>query len=636
MIADVVFDVPIDHPFSYRVPDDWMLSAGQRVLAPLRGAQRLGMVVALRTGPDEDLKPVRCIIEQDPILAPAQLDLARWIAHESLSSLGSTCAALTPPVALEGARRPLQTSPSKRGEPLSDSPAAFSSKQGGEVCVEPDSGPRPSVLPPCGSDCELLVGSGRERRVLERVASASSVLLLAPDIEGCARWAQRLEKIDRVARLDSGVSAEERVSGWRELGNGAVRLAVGTRSALLAPLPARATIVMLDEHESAHNPPGAPRIHARELVLERAFRQRLTTLFTSATPSVEMWQRVEARHVALNAAPPSAWPSVAIGDTRGILRREALTPLLAREIRETLAAGRRVFLGISRLASALACDECGVVVRCERCGLALAYSRTAATLVCRLCSATLPLPNRCPACQGHRLSPFGWGAERVEHAVRRRFARAQIARYDPTTRGARAQTQRAAAAAADVVIGTRGALRLFGPASLGLAAFVSPDQLLRLPDFRAGEHAFAWIWAAAERLGGDGRLIIQSQNPSHYVFDAVTRGDLASFYRHELEFRRELGYPPFRRLAVITMRGRTDEESQSLANRLVAALAGVGSLTVYPPPPGGARARRRQVVVKGGPDLPGLLRAGLGEFLPPAARARGIMDVEVDPVEWPS
>ena len=614
MIADVVFDVPIDHPFSYRVPDGWSLVVGQRVLAPLRGSPRLGMVVALRAGADDDLKPVRGIAEQDPVLASAQLDLAKWIAHESLSSLGSTCAALTPPVVLDEASRPRQTSR-----------------------VEPEGGHPPLALPSSSSpECELLIGSGRERRVLERIASASSVLLLAADIEGCARWAQRLEKIDRVARLDSGASDDERVSGWRELGAGTVRLAVGTRSALLAPLPAGATLVMLDEHESTHNPPGAPRIHARELVLERARRQRLTALFTSATPSVEMWQRVEARDVALNAAPSSAWPSVAIGDTRGILRREALTPLLAREIRETLAAGRRVFLGISRLASALACDECGIVVRCERCGLARAYSRTAATLVCRLCSATVPLPNRCPACQGHRLSPFGWGAERVEHAVRRRFARARVARYDPTTRGARAEMQRAAAAAADVVIGTRAALRLFGPASLGLAAFVSPDQLLRLPDFRAGEQAFAWIWAAAERVQPDGRVIVQSQNPSHYVFDAVARGDLASFYRHELEFRRELGYPPFRRLAVITIRGRTDEESQSLANRLVAALSGVSSLTVYPPPTGGGKARARQVVVKGGHDLPGLLRAGLGEFLQPAARARGIMEVEVDPVEWPS
>ncbi len=642
MIADVVFDVPIDHPFSYRVPAGWTLVAGQRVLAPLRGGQRLGMVVAVREGQDEELKPVGQIVDQEPLLASGELELARWIAQESLSSLGSTCAALAPPLVLARARRPRQTSPSSRGErmkrPLSSSHAAVPSMQGGEVSTEPGAGLYPlGPASASGAGCELLVGAGRERRVLERVAAtAGSVLLLTPDIEGCARWAQRLEKIERVARLDSGASDEERARGWRELGGGGVRLAVGTRSALLAPLPVQATIVMLDEHESAHNPPGAPRIHAREIVLERARRQRLTTLFTSATPSLEMWHRVEVDDVALNAAPPPAWPSVAIADTRGILRREALTPMLAREIRDMLAGGRRVFLGISRLASALACDECGVVVHCERCGIALAYSRTAATLGCRLCGATVPLPNRCPACQGHRLSPFGWGAERVEHAVRRRFAKARIARYDPTTRGARAETQRAAAAVADVVIGTRGALRLFGPASLGLAAFVSPDQLLRLPDFRAGEQAFALIWAAAERVQADGRVIIQSQNPSHYVFDAVIRGDLAGFYRHELEFRRELGYPPFRRLAVITVRGRTGEESQSVAVRLVAALSGAVALTVYPPAAGGGRARTRQVVVKGERDLPRLLRAGLREFLPPAVRGRGIIEVEVDPVQWPS
>jgi primosomal protein N' (replication factor Y) len=225
----------------------------------------------------------------------------------------------------------------------------------------------------------------------------------------------------------------------------------------------------------------------------------------------------------------------------------------------------------------------------------------------------------------------------VEHAVRRRFPRARIARFDPdAVRGPRANTQRAAAAAAEVVIGTRGALRLFGPTSLGLAAFVSPDQLLRLPDFRAGEHAFALMWAAAERVHPDGRVVIQSQNPSHYVFDAVSRQDLASFYRQELEFRRELGYPPFRRLAVITVRGASGEASERLAGEVMAALRSESSLTIYPPPPPGARKRNRHVLVKGERDLPARLRPALRDFLPPARRARGIIEVEVDPVEWPS
>src|SRR2546428_4067213 len=150
--------------------------------------------------------------------------------------------------------------------------------------------------------------------------------------------------------------------------------------------------------------------------------------------------------------------------TGGFWAREPLTPPLARAVRETLAAGRRVLLLVSRLASSLACDECGEIVRCPQCALALVYTRAAATLSCRLCGTTLPLPDTCVHCQGRRLSPFGWGLERVEHAVRRRFPKARVARWDPeASRGAKGEAQRAAGGAAGVGIGTRGGARPVGP-----------------------------------------------------------------------------------------------------------------------------------------------------------------------------
>src|SRR5207249_4515114 len=183
------------------------------------------------------------------------------------------------------------------------------------------------------------------------------------------------------------------------------------------------------------------------------------------------------------------------------------------------------------------------VVRCAQCMLALAYSRATATLACRLCGRTEPLPDTCPSCRGRRLSPFGWGVERVEHAVRRRFPDARIARYDPDAlRGARGETQRRAAAAAQVVIGTRGALRLFG--------------------------------------------------------------------------RAELGYPPFRRLAIVTLRGGGAPETERLAERVCAALRASTALQIYPP---GAdrRSRVRRVVVKGPAELPRLVGAALQEFRDP-------------------
>jgi primosomal protein N' (replication factor Y) (superfamily II helicase) len=604
MIASVAFDAPIGHPFSYRVPPGVTVVPGQRVRAPLGRAPRVGLVLAVQEGAGERLKPLQSVVDAAPSISDPELDLVRWIAAESFSSIGSTALAFLPP--------PL-------GRPAGD----------GRTVTSID-----SSLAQADPATELFVGSGRERALLDRVAHADgSVLVVTADVEAATRWAQRLGKMRPVARLDSGVTDGERAAAWDDVRNGRASMVVGTRSALLVPLPSPAQFALIDEHDPAHRPPGHPRIHSREILVERARRQTGRLLMTAGTPSVEMWHASSIGAAKILTGEPAPWPSVSIADTRGILRREPLTPELARAMRETLAAGGRVFLGVSRFASALACDECGLVVCCDRCGVALAYSRAAPVLTCRLCTTTKPPMGVCPGCAGHRLSPFGWGVERVEHAVRRRFPRARVVRYDPEARGIRRSTTRAVASEADVVIGTRGGLKLFGPSSLGLAGLVSPDQLLRLPDFRAGERLFALLWAAAERVKPGGAVIVQSQNPSHHAFAAVIAQSLERFYRPELEFRAELGYPPFRRLAVVTI--RPGRGAPGLVREVEQALRGAPTVAPYPATTGRRRDVHR-IVVKGGADLPDRLAVALADYRARRPVSRGIIDVEVDPVEWQS
>jgi primosomal protein N' (replication factor Y) len=599
--AAVVFDAPLDRPFSYLVPAGVHLRVGQRVVAPLGRAERVGLVVALEhDGEGRVLRPLLRVVDPSPVISPATLELARWIAAQSLTSFGSTVLSLLPPPSADVAANTLATS-------------------GNTAMPE-----RPLVLS----------GSGRERRLLELIAAGPS-LVITSDVESASRWAQRLERSGHVVRLDSGVADGERAAAWRALGAGRARLAVGTRSALLAPLPAGAIAALVDEHDPAHKPPGPPRLHSRDVILERGARESLQVILTSATPSAETWSRCESEAATLAPLTPGRWPAVTIADPRGITRREALTPPVSRAMREALGAGRRVFVGVSRVSSALGCDECGAILRCDRCGVAFGWSAARRSLTCWVCGASHPPIDTCPTCAGRRLVAFGWGVERVEQSVRRRFPSARVARYDPEARGRRAGDQRAAAAAADVVIGTRGALRLFGPGALGVAAFISPDQLLGLPDFRAAERTFALLWSAAERVRPDGELIVQSRNPSHYALEAVVHQDLPGFYRAELKFRAELGYPPFRRLAVIGLRPRGAVDGGNLVERVTSALAGARDLVAYPAI---AKPGRRgfRIVIKGGPDLPEILAAALGDLLAVRRRSPGIMDVEVDPVEWQS
>jgi primosomal protein N' (replication factor Y) (superfamily II helicase) len=614
MIADVAFDAPVGHPFSYRVPPGWTLEPGQRVAAPLGPGTRVGLVLGIRDGSVDRLKPLSAVLDPVPLVSGSALDLIEWISAQSFSSAGSVAAALLPPLLKSpraGTARPRQA-------PADGAQAAP---------------PRRPEQAPAGdagaSTSELLIGSDRDQRLIERIArSRGSVLAIVTDLDAAARWAAELAKLDPVVRLDSGVTDSERASAWRALADGSVRVAVGTRSSLLVPLGPEPTLVLVDEHEPTHRPPGHPHMHSRDIVLERSRRESARVLMTSATPSAEAWWLAERGGMTRSSGEPGAWPSVLIADTRGLIRREPLMPELSRALRETLAAGERAFLCVSRFASALGCEECGLTLRCAVCRVALSYSRAALRVHCRVCGLVESPPDTCPGCAGRRLTPFGWGVERVEHAVRRRFPRARIARYDPEARGKKRTASMAEAMAADVVIGTRGAVRLFSRGSLGLAALVSPDQLLRLPDFRAAERLFELLWAAGERVRPGGRLIVQSQNPSHHAVTAVVSHDLGHFYERELAFREELGYPPFRRLAAITIRaGRTTRNDA--VQTIETALRGSSRLTVYPATPV-RRPRLSRIIVKGDDDLPVELAAALDAPL----RARGIIDVEVDPIEW--
>ncbi len=231
-----------------------------------------------------------------------------------------------------------------------------------------------------------------------------------------------------------------------------------------------------------------------------------------------------------------------------------------------------------------------------------------------------------------RAAGIPFAGERRHRIERRRFPRARIARYDPDAmRGARLAKQRQEAAGADIVIGTRGALRLFEPASLGLAGFVTPDQFLRVADFRASERAFALMWAAAERVRPDGQVVIQSQHPDHYILRAVINQDRAEFYKHELRFRAESGYPPFRRLCRVTARGRSERAARELADTCVQRL-GDARLTVYPAIPE-RRGFAWRILVKGRADLPAQVSRALEDGRPADRRGRGMIEIEMDPVD---
>jgi primosomal protein N' (replication factor Y) len=584
VIADVVFDLPRPLPFSYTIPPGMGLRPGQRVIAPLHGRTRIGVVVALSDAERPGLKPIGRAVDAVPVLSTAALALGRWAAEESLSSWGSALFAFLPPVA-----------------------------GGGTDVVAPPPERRPGPASPP----EVWVGAARDVELVERLRRGpGSSLVIAPDREGAARWAARLD----AARIDSGAPDAARRAAWFAAARGRARITVGTRSALLAPLPPPSTLVLLDEHEAAHKPPGSPRLHSRDLLRRRAMLEGSRLLLLSPTPSVESWWQAEADHAIREDLEPGVWPEIVTADTRGILRHHPLTLPLTRSLEELPRHGRGALLVVSRRVGTLVCPECGGLLRCRDCGVPLGFRREARALRCRLCARTEPAPEQCPHCGGHRLSPFGWDPERVEAVVSRRFPRLTVSRSDPR---------------AQVVVGTPATLRQFAPGTLGCVGIVALDSLLGMPDFRGGERAFQLLWAAAEAVTPTGRVVVQTLHPDHYAVQTVKGQDRRSFYKRELHLRAELGYPPFRRICVVSARAREEGQARARLTDCAGALGRISGLTVYPPAPvggAGARTGRWQFVIKGPAELPRLIGPVLQPLVERRRRAGAVVEVEMDPV----
>ncbi len=346
---------------------------------------------------------------------------------------------------------------------------------------------------------------------LEREPGAA--LLIAPDREAAARWAQRLDAPRARQRRLGGGAPPGLVRGLPRAQPRRGRHALGAARAAAAARDAG------PDRRARSGPQAAGRAAAALArpapAAGRARRQPPRSC--SPPPRRPRAGGTRGRAGSSGRTPrPRPGREVITADTRGILRNHPLTLPLTRAIEDMSRQGRRAVLIVSRRTSALACDECGAVLRCPDCGVALALARDRSALRCPLCARADAPPDHCPACGGHRLSPFGWDPERVQTSVARRFPRLTVSRQSLE---------------AQVLIGTPALLRALPRRSVGCVGFVALDGLLRVPDFRAGERTWQLLWAAAESVTPGGRLVIQTQHPEHYAVRAVQAQDRAELLR---------------------------------------------------------------------------------------------------------
>ncbi len=561
----MALDVPMPKLFDYALADGVQAAAGDRVMVPFGTRQRLGVVVEVGTEteiPAERMKAVASVREDAPRLPPDWIELMRFLSGYYQRPLGETMIASLPP-----RLRSVKPLPRKS---MNAAPAP------GAHRFVPNHPPTAAqahaiahIAAALGSfkACLLhgVTGSGKTEvylnliaRVLERGAQA---LVLVPEISLTPQLETRFRQAfpeTRIAVLHSGLEDVPRTTAWLEAARGEAGIVLGTRLAVLTPLPRLELVVVDEEHDPSFKQQEGLRYSARDAAVYRAKLIGCPIVLGTATPSLETWHnlqsgRYECLQLPDRAVPGARLPAVRTVDLRRETPDEGLTGSLLRGIGERLTRGEQSLIFINRrgYAPVLACEACGWTAGCERCTVRMVIHAPDRRLRCHHCGAESAIPRACPTCGNADLKAMGRGTQRVEETLAKRFPGARIVRIDRDSARRRADLIRSLEAVhrgeADILVGTQLLAKGHDFPGLTLVGVLNADSALMSTDYRAPERLFAVLAQVAGRAGRrerPGEVLVQTRYPEHPLYVALAQHDFAGFANSQLAERAAAGFPP--------------------------------------------------------------------------------------------
>ena len=430
-----------------------------------------------------------------------------------------------------------------------------------------------------------VTGSGKTAVYLAAMqkvlADGRGAILLVPEIGLTPAAAAHLHQVfgDEVAILHSSLSDAERAEQWHRIHRGEARIAVGTRSAVFAPVQDLALIVVDEEHDNSYKQEETPRYHARDVAVMRARDARAAVVLGSATPSLESYHNAQSGKYALiemlDRIEKRPLPEVEIIDMRLEFqvtgKEQVISRALHEAITERLSRGEQTMLLLNRrgYSSFVICRTCGDMVQCKHCAIAMTHHKRERRLECHYCGYTQRVPERCPKCGSEYVQFLGTGSEKLEELLHQLFPQARTARLDRDTVRGRDDFERVLAGLhagdVDILVGTQMIAKGHDVHGVTLVGVVGADTGLAMPDFRAAERTFQLLTQVAGRAGrGDapGEVIVQTWFPEHYSVLFAAQHDYKGFYEKEARYRSWMKYPPFSALANVLVR------SESLDNAL--------------------------------------------------------------------
>mgnify|MGYP004509923731 FL=1 len=433
-----------------------------------------------------------------------------------------------------------------------------------------------------------ITGSGKTEvymELIDRVIhQGKTAIMLVPEISLTPQIVDRfVTKFGSdIAILHSGLNEYEKYDEYRKILSGKVKIVVGARSAIFAPLKNIGIIVIDEEHTSTYKQDNNPRYHARDVAMLRGKYHQCPIILGSATPSLESFARALNNVYELltltKRAGSGSLPSIEIVDMKEESRSGnfVLSKVLIDKIWSRLRKNEQVILLLNRrgYSSMLTCRDCGNVIKCPNCDISLTYHKSSNTNRCHYCNYSIKNVNKCPVCGSSNMKDYGLGTEKLEEELNRIF-KSRVIRMDMDTTSKKGMHEKIindfGEHKYDILLGTQMIAKGLDFPLVTLVGVINADSSLNVPDFRSAEVTFGLLSQVSGRAGRSGlagEVIIQTYNPDHYSIVYAKNHDYYSFYKEEMKIRKALSYPPYYYITLVNITSKDYELGFKEANKI--------------------------------------------------------------------
>ena len=602
---EIILNLPVNQGFTYsyippeKEKPELVPAIGKRAEIMFGNKKTQGFIINISdklpencpVGP-EKIKPIKRVIDKEPLFGKELIEMANWIARYYLCNLGEAVFSMIPSGRRDSSaggfgfeeevgekkKNVLSNEQKKAVEEILNTVVECPQSGRIETTSEHDKNVvsiRPSAYSTIGLFHYLYgpTGSGKTEVFLslaEKILEmGKGVIYLVPEIGLTGQVVKSVaERFGNTAAvLHSGLTPSQRLSEWHRIMHKEARVVVGARSAIFAPVPDLGLVIIDEEHDGSYKSGNNPRYHARQVAMHRCTSLKIPLLMGSATPSVEAWYGMQKgsiiRHTLTKRLAGGEMPHIFCIDLSYYPGDGCISKPLEDSINKTLEQKHQVILFLNRrgFTHFFRCNSCGFELKCKNCSVPLTYHKIENRLRCHYCGWSTTPPESCPQCGSLDIGSSGFGTEFIEAETRAKFPNARIMRLDTDVLKNKEELLSSLEdfrqGKYDILLGTQMVAKGLNFPNLQLVGVILADAGLHMPDFRAGERTFSLITQVAGRAGRyfpDGKVIVQTYSPGRGPVLYACQNRIEDFYGSELAEREMLDFPPFSRLLRLVFR----------------------------------------------------------------------------------